>query len=77
MVEFFNTLEMRVQRSELKDEEVLFPAEDRGPVDRMVDWTCTNMKHAHEVAADHLVDRTEEGNRSKSIGRPTETVRSY
>jgi len=72
MVEFFNSLEMRVQRSEFKGEkEVLFPAEDRGPVKR----SCT--KHAYAVAA----DRREEGSESRSIGRsggrPTENVRSY
>ena len=67
MVAFFNSLEMRVQRSEFKGKgEALFPAENRGQVDRAVDRSCT--KHAQGVAIDHPVDRIEEGSVNRTIG---------
>ena len=72
MVEFLNSLEMKVQRSEFKGkEEALFLAEGRG----LIDQSCT--KYAQGVA----VDRKEADSRNRSIGRPggrpTETVKSY
>ena len=66
MVKFFNSLEMRVQRSEFKGkQEIMLPAEDSGPIDRAADRSC--MKHAYEVSIDCSVDRTEEGSRTRSI----------
>ena len=59
---------MRVQRSEFKgEEEVLFPAKDRGLVDWVVDQICT--KRAHEVAADRLTAQKKATKAEASVDR--------
>ena len=72
MVEFLNSLEIKVQRSEFKGKgEALFSVEDKGLIDR----PCT--KRTQGVA----VDRKEADSGNRSIGRlgsrPTETVKTY
>ena len=63
MVESINSLEMRVQRSEFKGKkEALFPAKDRGLVDRPTMhkelWLTAQKKAvAEEASVDQTVDR--------------------
>ena len=82
MVEFFNSLEMRVQRSEFKgEEEVLFPAETK---DRLTVGSTVHARNVHmklrpitekkatkaETLVDRAVDRLRLSGLTEKINRP-------